>query len=700
MPRTGTPRLRFGVAARLTAGLVGLTVLTILAASVALYGTQAFRDGFDRIALNRFGQLVAMAKLTQQSHSVASSAPRLVAAADRRDLAQQVANTRDQFRLLDAAAANLIASGADPTVVAGLTAMRTHLQDSLNRLATLVADRQDADAALARAMDDLDRQAQDSRRMQSRLAEVITALSEINASQGDTVALEAQVRNGDVIRRMTDDMARAVNIMLRVVSVRYPGQLAPMLEEVRRLIDRAHQDSQELPGAVADGYVSLIDQLSGRAEGPTSVFTLRLRQIEVTDQVAAVLSASKDDLDRFIASVSRQYAALEAEIASERTEFTAFIATTYNGLFAIAAAAVAGAAVIFLFLRRRVIGRLIGLQHCMVANAEGQAVPIPADGQDEIADMGRAFGYFVDEVGRRETALRAAKDEAEHAYAQLASANASIREGMRYAQRIQQSLLPDVDAHGGLLEDLAVAWQPLDAVGGDYYWIGAQGGRCVIAVMDCTGHGVPGAFMTAIAASALARILQDHGQDHDHGHDDPAVILTALNTLVRGALRQDRPEATSNDGLDAAIVVLDPAARRLSFAGANMPLFYDDGQELHLIKGDRHSLGYRESRPDFEFQRHDLDLAPGMRFYLMTDGITDQIGGPTRRLFGRRRVQDLLRAGAHLPMQAQVQQLLDALAEYRGEESRRDDQTFIGFVPRLGPAEAPAETQQAAAVPA
>lgn len=89
-----------------------------------------------------------------------------------------------------------------------------------------------------------------------------------------------------------------------------------------------------------------------------------------------------------------------------------------------------------------------------------------------------------------------------------------------------------------------------------------------------------------------------------------------------------------------------------------------------------------------------------MRFYLLTDGITDQIGGPTRRLFGRRRVQDLLRAGAHLPMQEQVEHLLDALAAYRGDEPRRDDQTFIGFVPRLGPAAGPADARPAESVPA
>ena len=694
MGRTRPPRVRLGVAGRLTAGLVGLTVLTILAASVALYGTREFRQGFDRIALSRVGQLVAMAKLTQQSHAVASSAPRMVSTADRGELDRQTERVRDLFRFLDAAVDELTASGVAPATVDELAALRPQMQHSLDRLAALVAQRHEVEAALAGAMNDLDRQAQASRRVQGRLAEVTTALAEINASQGDIAAVEAQVRIGDVIRRMTDDIGHAVNTMLRIGISTRPEQLDAMHEEVRRVLARAQQDARELPGAVTDGYVALINGVATEAEGDGSVFALRRRQLELGRQIQGVLTTTNQDVGRFVASVSRQYAALEADIAAERSDFTAFIATTFNGLFAIAAAAVSGAAVIFLFLRRRVIGRLTGLQHCMVANAEGDAMPIPVDGHDEIADMGRAFGYFVDEVGRRETALRHAKEDAERALAELATANASIREGMRYAQRIQQSLLPAGDAHNGILDEVAVAWQPLDAVGGDYYWIGEQDGRCIIAVMDCTGHGVPGAFMTAIAASALFRIL------HDHTHDDPARILASLNTLVRGALRQDRPESRSNDGLDAAIVVIDPAAGRLSFAGANLPLLYDDGQALHLVKGDRHSLGYRESRPDFTFHRHDLDLTPGMRVYLATDGITDQVGGPTRRLFGRRRLEELLRAGAGQPMEAQVRHLLDALAAYRGDEPRRDDLTFIGLVPRLAPRTAVAAPPVDAAVPA
>jgi len=688
-------RFRLGVAGRLTAGLIGLTVLTILAASVALYGTQEFRQGFDRIALTRFGQTVAMAKLAEQSHTVASSAPRFVGARDRADLVEQAGRLDELFRRLDDAVDALAASGADPATVTELALLRPLMQGNLNTLAGLVAERHQADAAMTRAIDNLDQLAQASRRIQSRLAEVANALAEMNAGEGDIAAVEAQARVGEVIRRVTDDIGRAVNTMLRVGTVTDPERLAPMQEEVRYVLDRALQDAKELPGALAAGYEALIDSVRAEAEGDANVFISRLRALEVAHSIVEVLNTTNREVGQFVANVSRHYDALQNEIAAERADFTAFIGAIFNGLFAIGAAAVAGALAVFVFLRRRVIGRLTGLRHCMTANAEGRPVPIPAEGHDEITDMAGAFRHFVDEVGRRETALRQAKDDAEAAYAQLAAANASIREGMRYARRIQQSLLPAVDAHAGLLADVAVAWQPLDTVGGDCYWLGEVDGRCIVAVMDCTGHGVPGAFMTAIATSVFTRILQDHDAH------DPARILATMNQLVRSALRQDgADDASSNDGLDAAICIVDPRTRRLSFAGANLPLLYDDGQALHLVKGDRHSLGYRDSRPDYVFTRHDLALEPGMRFYLATDGTIDQIGGSNRRLFGRRRLQDLLRASAGMGMDAQVRHLLDALAEYRGGEPRRDDLTFIGFVPRLAPPAAPDGVRSLDTVPA
>jgi serine phosphatase RsbU (regulator of sigma subunit) len=217
-------------------------------------------------------------------------------------------------------------------------------------------------------------------------------------------------------------------------------------------------------------------------------------------------------------------------------------------------------------------------------------------------------------------------------------------------------------------------------VGGDFYWIGRFGNRCLIAIMDCTGHGVPGAFMTAIVASVLDRIL------HEHCHDDPAMILQLLNKLVKSSLRQENHDAATDllatdDGLDAAICLVDSDRDILTYAGANISLIHTTGAGLHEIKGDRQSLGYRTSQADFTFTNHVMPLEPGQSFYLATDGVTDQVGGPTRRLFGRRRLLQALEGGRELAMHQQMERVFMILADYRGQEPRRDDLTFIGFTP-------------------
>lgn len=302
--------------------------------------------------------------------------------------------------------------------------------------------------------------------------------------------------------------------------------------------------------------------------------------------------------------------------------------------------------------------------------------------QAELTDLARTLEQ---RVADRTVELAREKEEVERALKQLNEAHAElndvtrhINESIRYASRIQTSLLPDDVQIEGMLHDIAIGWAPRDVVGGDFYWIGGFDGRCLIAVMDCTGHGVPGAFMTAIAASVLDRIL------HEHCHDDPAMILQLLNKLMKSSLRQEHNETAadltaSDDGLDAAICLVDTGL--LTFAGANIPLVYSQGGVLREIKGDRHSLGYRASQADFTFTNHRVPLEPGQAFYLLTDGVTDQVGGPTGRLFGRRRLLQTLEGGRGLPMQKQMERVMTILADYRGPEPRRDDLTFIGFVP-------------------
>ncbi|BAE48991.1 Serine phosphatase RsbU [Paramagnetospirillum magneticum AMB-1] len=279
-------------------------------------------------------------------------------------------------------------------------------------------------------------------------------------------------------------------------------------------------------------------------------------------------------------------------------------------------------------------------------------------------------------VQERTHELEQQKAGVERANAELEKANRFISDGIRYASRIQTALLPDTAALEGAVDEFTVGWRPFDIVGGDYYWTGIFGDKTVVAVMDCTGHGVPGAFMTAVVSSILARIL------HHHGHDDPAVILALLNFLVKSALRQDRADAPADDGLDAAICVFDRARGVATFAGANLPLMVWSDDQMKVIRGDRRSLGYRDSPPDATFACHEVPITPGATFYLYTDGLIDQMGGPNHRLFGRRRLLETLTGLGSLPLELQKERLFATLDAWRGDQPCRDDMTFIAIRPK------------------
>lgn len=291
-------------------------------------------------------------------------------------------------------------------------------------------------------------------------------------------------------------------------------------------------------------------------------------------------------------------------------------------------------------------------------------------------DLERRVAERTAELAREKEGVERTLAQLNMANAELEKANRFINDGIRYASRIQTALLPDQGALVGLVDELAVGWQPLDIVGGDYYWAGSFGSKGVIAVMDCTGHGVPGAFMTAVVASVFSRIL------HHHGHEDPSEMLTQLNRLVKTALRQDRDTAVSNDGLDAGMCVIDRARGTVTFAGANLPLLIRERDGFRLVRGDRMSLGYLDSPEDYRFTSHTFEVEPGSAFYLFTDGVTDQVGGENRRLFGRNRLTQVLDAAADLPLSEQMDVLFQHLQRWRGDERRRDDMTFLAFRPR------------------
>ena len=257
--------------------------------------------------------------------------------------------------------------------------------------------------------------------------------------------------------------------------------------------------------------------------------------------------------------------------------------------------------------------------------------------------------------------------------AELERSNKEILSSIRYAQKIQNSLLPNVNTVKEIFSDCFIVWRPRDIVGGDVYYIDQLQKKTIIAVIDCTGHGVPGAFMTMLASSGLRRITVDEGCL------EPAKVLSRLNSIVKTSLQQDSDYVDSDDGLDAAICLIDPNKKQLAFSGANLPLTYIEKNNVETIKGDRESIGYKRSKIDYEFTTHQLAIKEGMSFYLYTDGITDQLGGNKRRMFGNRRLHETLLETYRLPTQQQKQQVIVEFENYRSEHAVQDDITLIGF---------------------
>ncbi len=278
-------------------------------------------------------------------------------------------------------------------------------------------------------------------------------------------------------------------------------------------------------------------------------------------------------------------------------------------------------------------------------------------------------------VRRMHKVIQNEKQALEETHAKLDRTNSLLMESIRYARKIQEASLPDKHALDGAIDDIFVCWEPLHVVGGDYFWLEKNGPFCIIVAADCTGHGVPGAFMTMIAASALHRAIKDLKMT------SPADILTTIDETVRQKLRQDYPDTTSDDGLDCAICIYNTHTKILTYSGANLPLLYIENGELNELKPTRASLGYKSIKPKEPFIDSMLQVKQGMSFYMLTDGIPDHMGQETRRLLGKKRLGGIILENQHLSMIEQMQKIEAALDNYRGNEPRRDDMTLIGFKP-------------------
>ena len=200
-------------------------------------------------------------------------------------------------------------------------------------------------------------------------------------------------------------------------------------------------------------------------------------------------------------------------------------------------------------------------------------------------------------------------------------------------------------------------------------------------VIDCTGHGVPGAFVTmlvkAIERQVIAKIKSDRYRDIDVS---PAWILSYFNKTMKILLQQENEESISNPGFDGGIIYYNKKEKIIKFSGAETPLFYTDtNNELQTIKGSRHSIGYKKSDTSFEFKENIIDVKEGMKFYLTTDGYLDQNGGDKGFPLGKKRFKKIIEEYNKESMIDQQKIFLAKLNSYQDEEERNDDVTLIGF---------------------
>jgi len=306
--------------------------------------------------------------------------------------------------------------------------------------------------------------------------------------------------------------------------------------------------------------------------------------------------------------------------------------------------------------------------------ADAQAEPLDSARGDEIGELTRAFAEMARRVRSHSQHLERMVDART---SDLAEANARMREthekltdSIRYASLIQTAILPDRLLRDSFRGQYFVLWRPRDVVGGDLYVYRANESGCLFGVVDCAGHGVPGACMTMIAHAALEVALRDAPWG------DPAALLGRVDAAARGILPGDDRSGRIATNMDMGLVHVDLRRHEVAFAGARMGLFWSDGGECHVLPGSRRGLNDRKPGA-YETSR--AELRPGRTFYLASDGLLDQSGGEQGFGFGPRRFSDWVAAHATLPLDIQKERLAETLDLYRGEHGQRDDITVLAF---------------------
>ncbi|HET6243193.1 MAG: SpoIIE family protein phosphatase [Bacteroidetes bacterium] len=274
-------------------------------------------------------------------------------------------------------------------------------------------------------------------------------------------------------------------------------------------------------------------------------------------------------------------------------------------------------------------------------------------------------------IGYDITERKIAEERIQEKNRELQKKNSELLDSLKYAQTIQEAILPDIDSIKASFKKAFVYYNPKDIVSGDFYFHYKTGNRVFVAAVDCTGHGVPGALMSVIGNSLLKDIVVKRGTN------DPAQILRFLDEELFTAINRSGKTVTS-DGMDVAIGVFDFDKKVLTYSGAFRTLLYVRNQEVLEVKGNRYPIGFYQDVVK-SFESVEIPLQQDDSFYFFSDGYADQFGGEQGKKLNRKRFKDLLLTINEMEADEQESFLDYALTNWKQEEEQTDDILIIGI---------------------
>ncbi|PWJ43765.1 7TM diverse intracellular signaling domain-containing protein [Sediminitomix flava] len=292
---------------------------------------------------------------------------------------------------------------------------------------------------------------------------------------------------------------------------------------------------------------------------------------------------------------------------------------------------------------------------------------------DKVLERTMDIEQQKEEILAQSKHLEEANLEIAQQHSLLKQANVKITDSINYAKRIQSAMLPTQKQIQKIFNENVLFFRPKDIVSGDFYWTLEQDNKKFVAVVDCTGHGVPGALMSVIGYNLLSRIVKDRKIT------DPSEILYKMDEGIRDALKQEQTDV--KDGMDMAICVIDEDHNELHFCGARNGLLYFKNNEIHELKGIRRSIGGYLGYNVHHFETSTVSLEKDMTFYMFSDGYQDQFGGDEKFKFTMKRFKKLLHENYQAPMDNQQFILKNTLEDWmdKGNEDQIDDILVLGF---------------------